>query len=107
MEGLCEPCCEHYIDSGTNLDGTLIIAAWRGHANCVRALIDKGADVNNSALTSAVIKGRDECVNLLLEAGADVNRKPDILFKAATYSRDQWVKLLIKEGVDVNYQNYF
>ena len=69
-------------------------------------MIEAGADVNSSALTSAVIKGREECVNLLLEAGADVNTQPDILIKAATYGRDQWVKFLIKKGVDVNYQSF-
>ena len=102
MEGLCEPCSEHYIDSGTNLDGTLIVAAWRGHVNCVRTLIDEGVDVNNTALTSAVIKGRDECVNILLEARADANKQGGILGKAAAYGRDRCVELLLQRISDVS-----
>ena len=105
MKRLCSDCDRHFIDSLNNLDGTLIIAAWRGHVNCVRTLIEAGADVNSPALTSAVIKGREECVNLLLESGADVNAQSDILFKAATYGREKWVEFLIKKGADVNHQN--
>ena len=85
MKGLCSNCDEDFTDSLNNLDGTLIIAAWRGHVNCVRTMIEAEADVNSSALTSAVIKGRDDCVNLLLEAGTDVNTQKNIVIKAAAY----------------------
>ena len=58
MKGLCSYCDEHFTDSLNNLDGTLMIAAWQDHVNCVRTMIEAEADVNNSALTSAVIKGK-------------------------------------------------
>ena len=65
-------------------------------------MIEAGADVNSSALTSAVIKGRDDCVNLLLEAGADVNTQKDILHKAIDYGHDKCLDLLLKAGADAN-----
>ena len=49
MQGFCSDCDKHFTDSLDNLDGTLIIAAWRGHVNCVRTLIEAGADVNSTA----------------------------------------------------------
>ena len=102
MNGWCSDCDEDFTDSLNNLDGTMMIAAWRGHVNCARTLIEAGADVNSSVLTSAVIKGRDECVNLLLEAGADVNTQKDILHKAAAYDQDKCLDLLLKAGADAN-----
>ena len=70
--------------------------------NCVQTMIEAGADVNSTSLTSAVIKGRDECVNLLLEAGADVNEQRNVLCKAAAYGQDKCLDLLLKAGADVN-----
>ena len=101
-KGLCSNCDQHFTDSLSNLDGTLMIAAWRGHVNCVQTMIEAGANVNSTALTSAVIKGRDECVNLLLEAGADVNTQRNVLCKAAAYGQDKCLDLLLKAGADVN-----
>ena len=96
-------CKEHYIDSGSNLDGTLIIAAWRGHVDCVRALIDKGAKVKSNALRSALVKDREKCVTVLLEAGVDVNKqKEPSIITALKYDSHKCVNLLLNAGADVN-----
>lgn len=56
------------------------IAAWQGHADVVRMLLDRGATVRDAAppagyqaLHAAAAKGRDGVVGLLLQRGADVN----------------------------------
>jgi ankyrin repeat protein len=57
------------------------VAAFEGHDEVVRFLLDRGADVNahgglwNSALEAAAGQGHDSTVRLLLEKGADVNIK--------------------------------
>ena len=56
-----------------------IAAAEGGHEECIRLLLQSGAnpnDANNADITAlmhAVCKGSDACVKLLLDAGADVN----------------------------------
>lgn len=55
----------------------LMLAAYHGHANAVRLLSARGADVNRlndrgqSPLAGAVFKGEDAVVAALLDAGAD------------------------------------
>ena len=73
-----------YLDAGAPLDlrdpsgNTLpMLAAYHGHAEVVRDLARRGADVNalndrgQSPLAGAVFKGEDEVVAALLEHGAD------------------------------------
>jgi ankyrin repeat protein len=54
-----------------------MLAAYHGHPDTVRALTDRGADVNRvndrgqTPLAGAVFKGEDEVVELLVAAGAD------------------------------------
>lgn len=56
----------------------LMLAAFRGDAAAVRALLERGADVNardkdgDTALMFAAYKGHTEIVSLLLERGANV-----------------------------------
>ena len=58
-------------------DTLLILAAYRGHADTVRVLVDHGADVTRAndrgqtPLAAAVFKQSDPTVRILLEAGAD------------------------------------
>lgn len=73
-----------YIDAGvpadlTDADGNtlLMLAAYHGHADTVRTLLDLGADVNRlndrgqSPLAGAVFKGEDLVVSVLIGAEAD------------------------------------
>jgi ankyrin repeat protein len=73
-----------YLDAGLTADLTndkgdtlLILAAYRGHPEAVRVLLEHGADVTRvndrgqTALAAAVFKQSAETVRLLLAAGAD------------------------------------
>ncbi len=59
-------------------------AAEQGHADCVRLLVESGADFdaadccNRTALTLAAEKGRTDCVRLLVEGGANLEAKDDV-----------------------------
>ncbi|HYD19214.1 MAG TPA: ankyrin repeat domain-containing protein [Patescibacteria group bacterium] len=62
-------------------DTALTWAAWMGHADICRLLIERGAAVDalgmtdRSALGWAARGGRQEAARVLLEAGADINLK--------------------------------
>jgi hypothetical protein len=73
-----------YVDAGAPADLTdpqgntlLMLAAYHGHADLVRELAARGADVDRlndrgqSPLAGAVFKGEDAVVAVLLEHGAD------------------------------------
>ena len=61
----------------------LILATHGGHVDCLRLLLEAGADVNKGgslgrpALIHAVEYGESDCVELLLEAGAGVDETDD------------------------------
>ncbi len=63
--------------AGGSGDSLLMLAAYHGHAETVRALIGRGADVerrndrDQSPLAGAVFKDFGAVVSVLLEAGAD------------------------------------
>lgn len=54
-----------------------MLAAYHGHSNLVKLLLEKGSDANilndrqQSPLAGAIFKGEVEVVNALLEGGAD------------------------------------
>jgi uncharacterized protein len=61
-----------------DLGKQLIEAAKKGNANTVRALLDRGADVNaknKDGFTVLMVAGNAEIVRLLIDKGADVNAK--------------------------------
>ncbi|MEU9216352.1 ankyrin repeat domain-containing protein [Streptomyces sp. NPDC048376] len=73
----------------------LMLAAYHGHADTVRALIRHGADPdlrNNrdqSPLAGALFKGADDVVTVLLRAGADLDSgTPTARAAAAMFGRD-------------------
>ncbi|MFD8806950.1 ankyrin repeat domain-containing protein [Streptomyces sp. NPDC059597] len=73
-----------YVDAGVpaNLtndrgDCLVMLAAYHGHADTVRALLTRGADADRindrgqTPLAGAVFKGEAEVIDVLLQAGAD------------------------------------
>ncbi|WP_166979553.1 ankyrin repeat domain-containing protein [Paramicrobacterium fandaimingii] len=64
-------------DAGGNT--ALMMAAYHGHADAVRGLIERGADIDlrnardQSPIAGAIFKGEDEIVRMLLAAGADLD----------------------------------
>jgi len=60
----------------------LVVAAGKGHLECMRELLDQGADMeardgNGTALYAAARGGRLECLRVLLDRGADVQAKDE------------------------------
>lgn len=75
-----------FLDHGLPVDAQdgqgnslLMLAAYHGHAETVRALAKRGADVDlangrgQSPIAGAIFKGEDEVVSALVEAGADLD----------------------------------
>ena len=73
-----------YVDAGVdanlanhNGDTFVMLAAYHGHADTVRALLARGADPDRAndrgqtPLAGAVFKGEDDVVDALLDGGAD------------------------------------
>ncbi|MBI5237044.1 MAG: ankyrin repeat domain-containing protein [Deltaproteobacteria bacterium] len=90
-------------------------AAWEGHAEIVRILLDNGADVNaedktmgDSVLSNAVMKGHVDITRLLLDRGANANyrnHEMSVLHQAIllTPNPDPSIAgLLLDKGADVN-----
>jgi ankyrin repeat protein len=98
--------------------GALHLAAYFGHPDAVRLLIDRGADVNAHARgfngvapinSAAATSGSDEptsteCVRLLLAAGADANARQrsgsTALHAAAQSGCAEMARLLVEHGAD-------
>jgi ankyrin repeat protein len=92
----------------------LHLAAFFGHAEVMRLLLDRGADPNAVAtsaqvgpvqpLHSAAATGRHECARLLLAHGADVNARQGggftALHAAAASSDAELARLLLAAGAD-------
>ncbi|WP_019193262.1 ankyrin repeat domain-containing protein [Corynebacterium timonense] len=91
-----------YVDHGVavdmaNQDGNtlLMLAAYAGHEELVRGLVERGANVDKlnghglSPLSGVIFKKEDAIVELLLEAGADPRAgSPDAIATARTFGRD-------------------
>jgi hypothetical protein len=94
---------------GQSADEEFFAAARKGDAAAVKALLDKGVDVNAktgygaTALSYAADKGHVEVVRLLLERGADPNVKDKFYGQmpiawALSHGHTEVVKLLLKHG---------
>ncbi|KAK7456361.1 hypothetical protein VKT23_010608 [Stygiomarasmius scandens] len=90
-------------------------AAYEGHLDVVKFLLENGADVNamgemgelfGTALQAAASQGHLDVVKVLLEKGADINAVGEFYgtaLQAAALRRDlDVVKFLIGKGADVN-----
>ena len=96
----------------------LMFAAFVGHLEAVRVLIEAGADINkhatfhskcttHSALRMACVLNRLDVVKQLIKAGADVNAKSitdgtSTLVMAVGRGYEAYVALLINAGADVS-----
>ena len=102
--------CRHI--SSRRKDLALFGAAEEGHIDCVKTLVEEGADVNRgddrheTVLMRAARSGHVNVVDALLKAGADVNRADTdgntALIHASVKGQVDCVKSLIKAGADVN-----
>lgn len=93
-------------------DTDFVEASLKGRLDTVRALLNRGVNVNArgsngfTALMMACWWGHLEVARLLLERGANVNAKsPDgytALMEACRFGRFEVAKLLLKRGADVH-----
>lgn len=95
-----------YVDQGVDVDlsnqdgnSLLMLAAYSGHADLVRGLVERGADVNKlnsrgqSPLAGVVFKKEDAIVDILLDAGADPQAgTPDAVATAQMFGRADLVE---------------
>ncbi len=108
---LCLPLVALAQDARQQLNDQLWEAARKGDAAAVKALLDKGADVNAkfrygaTALSYASDKGHTEVVKILLERGADVNVRDTFynttpLEWAISKGHTAIVKALLEKGAE-------
>ncbi|WP_345250591.1 ankyrin repeat domain-containing protein [Pigmentiphaga soli] len=90
----------------------LMYLAIKGETDRMRALIDRGAEVNQpgwTALHYAATKGYDDAVRLLLDhyayIDAEAPDKTTPLMMAMKYNHPSTVKLLLDEGADGYFRN--
>jgi ankyrin repeat protein len=95
-----------------NGDTALMIAAWTGNLPAVKALIEKGAEVNRpgwAPLHYAAGNGKLDVISLLLEHHAYIDaespNRTTPLMMAAWQGHIYAVKLLLDEGADPSLRN--
>ncbi len=82
-------------------DSLVMLAAYHGHADTVRALLERGADPNRAndreqtPLAGAVFKGETDVVTALMDAGADPELgQPSAVATARMFERPDLLGLL-------------
>jgi ankyrin repeat protein len=84
----------------------LMLASILGHLECVRALLESGADVaqamrdGTTALMHAGMQGQPECVRTLLAAGANVAQAMTTLIHSSIQGELECVRALLDAGAD-------
>ncbi|HKC66181.1 MAG TPA: ankyrin repeat domain-containing protein [Pyrinomonadaceae bacterium] len=105
-----------YLANAFATDGftPLGLAAFFGHEEAVKVLLDGGAEVNVSSrnalkavpLRSAAVAGHLDIARLLIARGADVNARGEggqtPLHEVAGGGRIEFAKLLLDHGADIN-----
>jgi len=84
------------------VDRAVCMAAWEGHTETVRALLDAGADVHawtDAPLWEAAMKGHADTMRALLDAGAD---QDVALVVAVENGLVELVKELLAKGANVH-----
>ncbi|MGW2887983.1 ankyrin repeat domain-containing protein [Streptomyces griseoruber] len=101
-----------YVDAGVpaNLtndrgDGLVMLAAYHGHADAVRALLARGAEADRindrgqTPLAGAAFKGEADVIKVLLEAGADPSAgTPSAVDTARMFARAELLELFAAQG---------
>ncbi|MFI7504863.1 ankyrin repeat domain-containing protein [Streptomyces sp. NPDC049687] len=96
-----------YVDAGVpaNLtndrgDSLVMLAAYHGHADAVRALLARGAEADRindrgqTPLAGAAFKGETDVIKVLLEAGADPSAgTPSAVDTARMFARAELLEL--------------
>jgi ankyrin repeat protein len=90
----------------------LFKAVWEGDLQSVAALVDQGADVNRSTMSSlspllaAAFHGHLEIIKFLMQHGADINQADSTgitpLWISAAQGHLEAVKLLVEKGAQLN-----
>ncbi len=97
-----------------NGEQPLMHAAWNGHLQAVRWLLDRGALINRqglewSALHYAVFAGHRDVVNTLIARGADINARStngaSPLMMASREGHDELAQLLVNLGASTALKN--
>ncbi|MEA5098260.1 MAG: ankyrin repeat domain-containing protein [Burkholderiaceae bacterium] len=95
-----------------NGDDALMIAAWKENLPAVKALLERGVEVNRdgwTALHYAAAKGNNEIVQLLLDQQAEIDAESPSqitpLMMAAQAGHIYTVKLLYDAGADITLED--
>jgi hypothetical protein len=95
-----------------NGDNAMMIAAWTGNLPAVKALVEKGAEVNRPGFTPlhyAAGNGNLDLIRYLLEESAYIDaespNRTTPLMMAAWLGHIHAVKLLLDEGADASLRN--
>jgi len=111
----------HALSRGAKVDfGALFCAIHGGNINCLRLLLEAGADIDSAGyygmgpldlngmtpLNVSALCGQLDCLQLLLEAGAETDKADQngrvALFYAAWWGRVDCLRLLLEAGADKN-----
>ena len=101
-------CVHLLLEAGADVTAALSTVAREGHEECLDFILDKIDNTRDLgiALTVAAASGRLNCMKKLLDAGADVDvpggNEQTALIQAAERGQDKAVKFLLKEGAKVN-----
>ena len=101
-----------YVDAGVSAnltnhkgDSLVMLAAYHGHADTVRALLARGADPDRgndrgqTPLAGAVFKSEADVVSALLDGGADpAAGTPSAVDTARMFERDDLLELMGRAG---------
>jgi len=95
-------------------------AAYDGHVEIIRVLLDYGMNINEGTsvrsnrypITEAAWMDKTECVKYLVECGADINQQGmdadhSVLSLAVENNNVELVKFLVEKGADVNIKDMF